>query len=199
MSVCPSIYSEGWRLRSTVINTRFEQCICEICESVGIATYAVSKNGADVVLRFAKGYVKHHGLDPKGGDLVAIVMDLDDRFSREQIVDLQRRCDALGYKLFLSNPSFEVWLLCHFNLPSHPYTPSELVDDMKVQLGGEYKKSRGFELDDPMVDRAIINARKLLPDDECTPEGCFEHNPSTMVHSLVETIRKRIKRRRGED
>jgi len=63
-------------------------------------------------------------------------------------------------------------------------------------MGGSYSKPVGFDIDDGMVDRAIVNARRLLPDDECTPVGCYRRNPSTMVHSLVEAIRSRASRRR---
>ena len=63
-------------------------------------------------------------------------------------------------------------------------------------MGGSHSKSVGFDIDDGMVDRAIVNARRLLPDDECTPVGCYKRNPSTMVHSLVEAIRSRASRRR---
>ena len=107
---------------------------------------------------------------------------------------MDAKCDRLGFHLFLSNPSFEVWLLSHFRQLTHPYTQDELIDDMGRALGGGYSKSRGFEIDDGMVDRAIENSRKLLPDEECNPVGSFRHNPSTMVHSLVDTIRKRVRR-----
>ena len=169
--------------------------LSDLCNSVGIKAYATAKTGPDVLIRKTREYVRKHNLDPFDGDLVAIVMDLDDRFSESQIADMDRRCVELGFSLFLSNPSFEVWLLSHFRQLTHPYTPSELMEDMDRELDGGYTKSRGFEIDDGMIDRAIVNARKLLPDEECTPVGSFRRNPSTMVHSLVETIRKRMGRR----
>lgn len=165
-----------------------------LCKSAGIRTWSMGKNGPNVIIRKVSEYAKREGVDPRKGDLVAIVMDLDGRFTLDEVVRMDAECKKRGYSLFLSNPSFEVWLLSHYQLPSHPYTPAELVDDMKHKLGGRYDKARGFDFDDAMVDKAVKNARKLLPDDECNVEGCYKHNPSTMVHTLVETIRKRMSR-----
>ena len=169
--------------------------LSDLCISVGIRPYALAKTGPDVILRKTREYVRKHGLDPARGDLVAIVMDLDNRFEYEVIESMAGRCRELGYELFISNPSFEVWLLCHFELPTHPYTPVELMEEMDRVMGRRYGKSSGFDLTDPMVDKAIRNSRRLLPDEECNVSGCFKRNPSTMVHALVESIRGRITRR----
>ena len=175
---------------------RYFDRLSDLCASVGIKAYASAKTGPDVLLRKTSEYAWRQGVDPRNGDLVAIVMDLDGRFDMREIEEMDRRCRILGYQLFLSNPSFEVWLCCHFGIPTHPCTQSEAVDDLRKRMGGSYSKPVGFDIDDGMVDRAIVNARRLLPDDECTPVGCYRRNPSTMVHSLVEAIRNRASRRR---
>lgn len=163
-----------------------------LCRSAGIRTWSMGKNGPGVIIRKVSEYARREGIDPRKGDLVAIVMDLDDRFTLDEVRHMDAECAKRGYRLFLSNPSFEVWLLSHFRLPTHLYTPAELVEDMKRELGGRYEKARGFDFDDSMVDRALTNAGRLLPDDECDVEGCYGRNPSTMVHKLVEAIRKRV-------
>ena len=175
---------------------RYFDRLSDLCTSVGIKAYASAKTGPDILLRKTSEYAWRHGVDPSRGALVAIVMDLDGRFDMREIEEMDRRCRILGYQLFLSNPSFEVWLCCHFGIPTHPCTQSEAVDDLRKRMGGSYSKPVGFDIDDGMVDRAIVNARRLLPDDECTPVGCYRRNPSTMVHSLVEAIRNRASRRR---
>ncbi len=170
--------------------------LSSLCGSVGIKAYPAKKTGTDLIIRKTKEHVKEHELDPKNGDFVAIVMDLDDRFSKSQIEDMRKKCEKLGYNLFISNPSFEAWLLCHFRLPTHKYSSqAELEEELDKELKGRYKKSKGFDINDEMVDKAIVNAKKLLPEDECTPEGCYDRNPSTMVYRLVETIRKRVRGR----
>ncbi len=173
---------------------RYFDRLSDLCESVGIKAYASAKTGPDVLLRKTSEYAWRQGADPRNGDLVAIVMDLDGWFNMCEIEEMDRRCQILGYQLFLSNPSFEVWLCCHFGIPTHPCTQSEAVDDLRARLGGSYSKPMGFAIDDDMVDTAIVNARRLLPDNECTPVGCYKRNPSTMVHSLVEAIRGRASR-----
>lgn len=169
--------------------------LSDLCESVGIKTYAVSKAGMDVILRKTEKYAKQHGLDPSKGDLVAIVMDLDGKFTEEEVEEMGRNCLKRGYELYISNPAFEIWLLCHYRTPSHPCTPAELVDDMNEVLGRPYTKAKSIEIDDGMVGRAIENAERLLSEDECNPIECYKRNPSTMVHSLVRKIRERISKR----
>lgn len=169
--------------------------LSDICVSVGIKAYATGKTGPDVLIRKTKEYARRHDLDPADGDLVAIVMDLDDRFTEEQISRMDKELSEMDYHLFLSNPSFEVWLLCHLRPLTHGYTPAELVEDLEKELGRPYKKSGGFDLDGRMVGTAIGNARRLLPDEVCDPVGCYRRNPSTTVHSLVEAILKRVGRR----
>lgn len=169
--------------------------LSDLCVSVGIKACATAKTGPDVLIRKTREYAKKHNLDPLNGDIVAIVMDLDGRFTKEQICDMDERCKELGYRLFISNPSFESWLLCHFRLPTHPYTPAELVEDLDRELDGAYSKSKGFDISDKMVDKAVGNARKLLSDEACTSDGCYRCNPSTMVHTLVEDIRGRMSKR----
>lgn len=169
--------------------------LSDLCASVGIKAYASAKTGPDLLLRKTSQYAQRHGVDPMKGDLVAIVMDLDGRFDLWEIEEMDRRCQMLGYQLFISNPSFEVWLHCHFGIPTHPCTQDEAVEDLRGRLGGSYSKPLGFDINDDIVDTAIVNARRLLPDDQCTPSGCYRRNPSTMVHSLVEAIRNRVSRR----
>lgn len=178
---------------------RYFERLSDLCESVRIKAYASAKTGPDVLLRKTMEHARDHGLDPSQGDVVAIVMDLDDRFTRAQIEDMSRKCSQLGYHLFISNPSFEVWLLCHLRLPTHPYTPAELVEEMGRAMGGQYVKSKGFDIDEGSVERAMANARVLLPGDGCGALDCFERNPSTMAHLLVgEILERRSSRTRRE-
>lgn len=171
---------------------RYFERLSDLCATVSIKAYATGKTGTDVLLRKTREYVRIHRLNPSNGDLVAIVMDLDGRFTESEIKELEQRCRKLGYRLFISNPSFEIWVLCHFRLPTHPYEPNEAVEDLRKELGGTYVKSRGFDIDSRMVYNAMDNARKLLPDGECTPAGCYQHNPSTTDHVLADAVYGKI-------
>lgn len=169
---------------------RYFEDLSDLCPSIKIKAYATQKNGFDEILRRAKGHAKEHHMHTSEDDIVAIVMDLDDRFSQEQIRAMKDRCDEEGYMLFISNPCFEVWLLCHFCIPTHPYSPRQLIEDLDRFCGG-YKKSSSIGIDDEMVDLAIENSMRLLPGGSCNINGCYGSNPSTMVHSLVRAVRDR--------
>ena len=169
---------------------RYFENLSDLCPSIRIKAYATSKNSFDEILRRAEGYAKEHDMHTSEDDIVAIVMDLDNRFSQEQIQSMKSRCDEQGYMLFISNPCFEVWLLCHFRALTRPYSPKELVEDLDELCGG-YKKSSSIEIDNDMVDLAIDNSMKMLPEELCSINECYNRNPSTMVHSLVRTIRLR--------
>lgn len=168
---------------------RYFERLSDLCGAVGIRAYATGKNGIGTILRKTKEHVREHGIDPEEGDVVAIVMDLDDRFTEPEIQDMERTCEELGYRLFVSNPCFETWLLCHFRLPTHPFDQNEAVEEVKRELGGRYVKSEGFGIDDMMVDKALVNARRLLPSQGSSATSCHRKNPSTMVHALVGQIR----------
>jgi len=133
---------------------RYFDRLSDLCASVGIKAYASAKTGPDVLLRKTSEYAWRQGVDPRNGDLVAIVMDLDGRFDMREIEEMDRRCRILGYQLFLSNPSFEVWLCCHFGIPTHPCTQSEAVDDLRKRMGGSYSKPVGFDIDDSQCPEA---------------------------------------------
>ncbi|MGN1045178.1 MAG: hypothetical protein ACI4Q9_04400 [Candidatus Methanomethylophilaceae archaeon] len=66
---------------------------------------------------------------------------------------------------------------------------------MRDMLGRPYVKAKGIEIEDGMVDRAMRGTRNPLPEGECDLIGCYRHNPSTMIHLLVEEIRKRMSER----
>ncbi len=175
---------------------RYFERLSDLCGTVSIKMYATGKNGLDTILRKTGEHVSEHRIDPSEGDIVAIVMDLDGRFSESEVLEMERRCGELGYRLFVSNPCFETWLLCHFRIPIHPCDQNGAVEELEGELGGRYVKSRGFDIDDGMVDKALTNAGKLFRNAGCSPTECHRHNPSTTVHVLVDAIRD-MKRRRS--
>ena len=67
------------------------------------------------------------------------------------------------YFLAISNPCFEVWLLCHFQEPPHDATYCSPVEDaLRAALGGSYNKS---SLNIPQfygrINDAITRAKEL--------------------------------------
>lgn len=169
--------------------TYFEH-LSDLYRNVHIRSVATAKTGPAILIRKTREHVRKSDFDSTKGDIIAIVMDLDDRFAENEIREMELECNKLGFHLIISNPSFEVWLMCHYRIPTHPYTATELYNEMDAELRG-YNKSRGIEFNDESVDKAVTNAEKLLSENECNPTGCCRHNPSTTVYSLVKTIRNR--------
>ena len=163
--------------------------LSDLCGSVSIKSVAAKVNGTKKIVEKTRSIAKQFDISPSYGDIIAIVMDLDFRYSLNDIMEMEEDCEERGFKLFISNPCFEVWLLSHFRLPTHPYDQKEILTDLERELGRTYNKSTGMDIDDAMVDNALMNAGKLLPECDCNPTACFQSNPSTMVHSLVESIR----------
>ena len=146
-------------------------------------------SGADKILSKCKSIVRNEGIDIKNGDIVAIVTDHDFRYDEESIARLHLECEKNGFQLFLSNVSFEVWLLMHYKALSKPYSQEELEAELSEAIGHRYVKSEGIFLDQDCLDTALGNCCKngLGADN---PEECLRRNPSTMVHLLVKDLIK---------
>lgn len=149
------------------------------------------------ILRLADRYIEDFGLDLEGEDRVAIVMDVDAN-KRAELLRKVEKFAAKGIEVYISNPSFEVWLILHFENYAkceEPIAVTERLDSIMVKrTGRHYEKSEGIRWTDDMLDTALKNAAGIQKKNGCTLEWCFDTRPSTMVHKLVETIRRRGRR-----
>jgi len=146
----------------------------------------LAKSGWKTILKKCDGYVKSCGIDLKSGDRLAIVTDDDGAYDEESISVFQTECKRKGYELFLSNVSFEVWLLMHYERFSIPYTQDELEERLTSHLGHKYRKSQGIPFDLALVKKAVGNAAYNLPEGDNA--DCLKRNPSTRLHFLVGEI-----------
>lgn len=117
-------------------------------------------------------------------DIVAVVTDKDAN-SAEVLLDLEREFRKVGVSFFVSNPSFEVWLLLHYRIPRGDVSQKGLEDMLTAALGRKYVKGAGIP-DDVDPHAAIANAEMLLPDADT--ESCLRRSPSTTVHQLVKSM-----------
>lgn len=122
-------------------------------------------------------------------DIVAIVTDEDGRYDAETMGLFERECGRRGYRLHLSNISFEVWLLMHYELPRKPMTQEELEERLEHHLGHRYVKSEGIPLTRELLDEALTNA-DAGQGSPCSGTDCLGCNPSSMVGDLVRIILK---------
>ena len=142
--------------------------------------------GWQKIIKKCDGHVTYGEVDLKHGDRLAIVTDEDGRYDSESIVLFQKECDRRGYELILSNKSFEVWLLMHYESFTVPYTQTELEKKLTGHLGKDYHKSDGIPFNIRMVRFARDNSEKNLP--EGSNLDCFRTNPSTRLHFLIDDI-----------
>lgn len=129
-------------------------------------------------------YLRKNNKGPDNGDNLVMITDKD-AGSPEDLLKLERECEDAGIKLLVSNPSFEVWLLAHYEVPTRR-SQKELEERLGEKLDRKYRKAEGIGPRDETVRTAIANAERLLP--EPTVECCASADPSTMVHVLVKRV-----------
>lgn len=142
--------------------------------------------GWQKIIKKCDGHITCGEVDLKHGDRLAIVTDEDGRYDPESITKFQNECDKKGYQLMLSNISFEVWLLMHYESFTVPYTEDELEKKLANHLGREYRKSDGIPFNIDMVRFARDNSKRNLP--AGSNLECFKTNPSTRLHLLIDEI-----------
>ena len=153
---------------------------------IRIRSKELGTTGWQKIIKKCDGHVTCGEVDLKHGDRLAIVTDEDGRYDPESIVLFQKECDRKGYELMLSNKSFEVWLLMHYEYFTVPYTQDELEKKLTEHLGKDYKKSDGIPFDIGMVRFARDNSEKNLPGGSNLE--CLKTNPSTRLHLLIDDI-----------
>lgn len=162
------------------------------CEDPDILIKSVShgKSGMNVIITKTRNLMKTYGIDANNEDRVAIVTDLDFRYTPKQISESEEQCRKWGIELYVSNPCFEVWLLQHFKEYRKPSDPAELVQEMEKVLGKKYNKGERLDLERDQVTKAIRNAEKAFGR-ELDAIWCSENDPSTNVHMLVRELIRR--------
>ena len=127
------------------------------------------------------------GFGDVDGDRAAIVFDRD----LNALESIRRARDIAGeVMLFMSNPSFEYWLLLHFRDVTRAMTQREMEDMLGDLLGQRYSKGADLtrRLPDSGIRDAIGRAERGLPIGSCDIETCFDRTPSTMLHILVSEL-----------
>ena len=148
------------------------------------AQVSEDKKCTDIIENCAKiAYRK--GLDDD--DLKIAVFDLD-------VVDEQLLNEAIalankeGVIIMASNLSFELWLLLHFEDPSHVYTQSDYEARLSELLKRKYVKAKGLGdgVNLESIKNAIKRGKNILPN--VAPLNCRDTPNSSMLWKLIETI-----------
>lgn len=149
---------------------------------VRVKIYVTGKGGLKVGLRKSEAEIRL--CDPEK-DFIAYVTDVDAN-SPEELIDFEKQCASRKINLFVSNPSFEVWLLMHFGkVRNNLSTQEDLESELSDKLGKPYIKSVGIDVTEDGLKEALIQAdSKIKGDGGCTSE-CLSVPLSTTIHFLV--------------
>lgn len=129
--------------------------------------------------------------DVRTGDMAFVVVDLDnneDKAKEIQQLEARNRVE----KFIVSNPSFEVWYLLHYEYSTRSYMNADaVIRELKKHYPGYEKTSDIYPLLKDKMDGAIVNAEKL---EEYHKEEEHLHpntacNPYTDVHKLIKIIK----------
>ena len=130
--------------------------------------------------------------DVRTGDMAFVVVDLDNKESKAKEIQ-QLEAKSSVEKFIVSNPSFEVWYLLHYEYSTRSYMNADaVIRELKKHYPGYEKTSDMYPLLKEKIDEATANAEKLEdyhkaeehshPDANC--------NPYTDVHKLVKKFLK---------
>jgi len=148
----------------------------------------VKRSGLDQILKECQYRIRDYKIEGVE-DKVAAVFDVD-CFTGEEIEPSIYMASEHGIDLYVSNPSFEYWLILHFREYNKHASQKDMEDELSALLEKKYIKSEGITsvINDQIISGAIVRASKTIPLGNIDPMFCKNHPPSTTVHSLVREI-----------
>jgi hypothetical protein len=145
------------------------------------------------ILNHAIEYKKGNRKDFEKDDVIFCVFDRDrnniDKHGKNQIDSAKNLADKNGIKIIFSNPSFEYWFLCHYELHLQPIEKEDIERKLERHIPG-YKKMDTmlyFKLKDSQ-ERAKQNANKSITKHNKSSIIHRECNPVTNVHELLQLL-----------
>jgi len=159
--------------------------------SIAIRIHESKDHAAKGIMNKCLSLIERSGLDTDVDEVMA-VFDAD-RNTVEDIEDAMKICSENNIKMYISNPSFEFWLLLHFEEDKTTYIQEDLEKRLEKHIKTEYKKSEGINryIGHENIELAIVRSKSLLVDGD--PIKCKNTVPSTCLHILVEKITKKTK------
>ncbi len=152
------------------------------------------------VVRYARQLFEqgdlYKGIRPRSFDRVFAVFDRDDHGSYFEALDLARSLagklkndvkELVSFKAVASVPSFELWLLLHYEDIAHPIHRDEVFGRLKRHLPGYGKGAGGaFSATRDRLDAAMLRARAL----EVNFNAYTDPQPYTGIAELVSLLIK---------
>ena len=128
--------------------------------------------------------------DVRAGDMAFVIVDLDNKESKAKEIH-QLKTKNRVEKFIVSNPSFEVWYLLHYEYSTRSYMNADAVIRELKKYYPEYEKTSDmYPLLKDKMSEAVANAEKL---EAYHKEEAYQHpyvncNPYTDVHKLVKLV-----------
>lgn len=128
-------------------------------------------------------------LNRDGKFMVFMILDADNQ-NEADIIRATEKAKENDISIILSNLSFEIWLIMHFEKPTKVYTQNDYEERIRQLIGHTYYKSEGIGmlLTKESVQRAISNSKTSLVSD--MPVDCKRTNESTMMYVVLEQLLK---------
>lgn len=156
-----------------------------------IAIRTIDCRGGDIksVRHVCESMLKDRNREP--GDFLGVVMDVDNT-SKDEILKFIDWCEDRGIEIYISNPSFEVFLLMHFADVPSSISQHDLEDSLSRHLGRKYDKAKGINISDESVKAALTRADRVLPS-KADSKDCLDRPGTTTIQQLVRKVSSRFK------
>ena len=155
-------------------------------------------------LQIARNAVKQN--KKHGKDECWCVIDTERLNNPETVQDFNDAIKLLndnGIEAAVSNPSFEVWLIAHFERTSRTFNDSDAAEAylntrFQNNFDRDYDKNLEelFDLLKDRVDNAIQNARNVLKHDHGEAAGVARCNSSTDVQEMIFKLKNKPEKKK---
>lgn len=132
---------------------------------------------------------KYTDRSPERYDQTWCVFDRDD-FPPERIRLAIQEAETKSYKLAISNQSFELWYILHFEFLCTAISRQDYMQKLQKLLNGTYTKNDPdmYRKLENLQGQAIQHAQRLL--EQYSPWDPISCDPSTTVHCLVKELNR---------
>lgn len=135
------------------------------------------------VLERLQSFKEEHDL--LANDTLWLMVDVD-RWKERNLSEVAKRAYQQEFKLAISNPCFEVWLLCHFQSPPSNVKKCKEIEIILCKvLNGSYNKSR---LKTDIFANKIPKAIQIAKECDQTPNARWPTAVGTHVYKVAEEI-----------
>ncbi|MGP8321055.1 MAG: RloB family protein [Methanosarcinaceae archaeon] len=157
-------------------NVKIKTVTCSNKDAIGILDYAIKMIGMG---KFST----------EGKDEVICVFDCDAN-TDDDLAKAFKYAREKKVKICLSNPSFEIWFILHYNYVERLFTKELLKSELKKHIPNYMKNMNYYDELLSKRDNAIDNAGKLngYHSSQGTSLESVKSNPSTQVHEVIALI-----------